>query len=202
MAARPTSAFRSLTSCLPSHRGARTARRTAISHVGQSQSAQSTGTTGLCPRIATLHTSTSTSTRDAGAAADASLFKVSPRDPPRDSPKGPAAFEGIEPVELAYDVVQPPKLKEGYEGQCMVICHGLLYVGLTHSGPRCCFSFDYKYQESSDGVADGSSGSKQNWRSLAKAFAQKLGMPIYTLVSLENPRARPCSPCSPRGCTM
>lgn len=28
-----------------------------------------------------------------------------------------------------------------------------------------------------------SSGSKQNWRSLAKMFAQRLGMPIYTLVS-------------------
>ena len=29
-----------------------------------------------------------------------------------------------------------------------------------------------------------SRGSKQNFRSLAKTFAQKLGMPVYTLVRL------------------
>lgn len=32
-------------------------------------------------------------------------------------------------------------------------------------------------------ICHGLFGSKQNWRSLAKAFAQKLGMNVYTLVS-------------------
>lgn len=36
------------------------------------------------------------------------------------------AFEGIEPVDLAHDLIQPPSIKKGAEGQCMVICHGLL----------------------------------------------------------------------------
>ena len=59
---------------------------------------------------------------------NAAVPKASPQDPPRNSPKGRAAFQGIEPVELAYDLVQPAKVKEGNEGQCLVICHGLLYV--------------------------------------------------------------------------
>jgi len=32
-------------------------------------------------------------------------------------------------------------------------------------------------------ICHGLFGSKQNWRSLAKAFAQRLGMNVYTLVS-------------------
>lgn len=70
--------------------------------------------------IANLHTSTQLATQSSPA--------VSSTEPPRDSPKGAAAFEGIDPVELAFDVVQPAKVKKGNEGQCLVICHGLLYV--------------------------------------------------------------------------
>lgn len=54
------------------------------------------------------------------------------------------------PVQLAYEVVEPPNPFSEAVGQSLVICHGLF-------------------------------GSKQNWRSLAKAFAVKLGMPVYTL---------------------
>ncbi|TXT07374.1 hypothetical protein VHUM_03094 [Vanrija humicola] len=39
-------------------------------------------------------------------------------------------------------------------------------------------------------IAHGLFGSKQNWRSLAKGFAQKLGMPVYT-VDLRNHGASP-----------
>lgn len=38
------------------------------------------------------------------------------------------------------------------------------------------------YVRLSTSLADMQSGSKQNWRSLAKAFAQKLGMPVYSIV--------------------
>lgn len=34
-------------------------------------------------------------------------------------------------------------------------------------------------------ICHGLFGSKQNWRSLAKAFAQKLGMNVYTIVRVD-----------------
>lgn len=74
------------------------------------------------------------------------------------------------PVQLAYDVVEPSNPFPEAVGQSLVICHGLLYVPY----PIPCseiLSWFCLY-----------SGSKQNWRSLAKAFAVKLGMPVYTLV--------------------
>lgn len=73
------------------------------------------------------------------------------------------------PVQLAYDVVEPSNPFPEAAGQSLVICHGLLYAEY----PITCSEY----------LTDlGHSGSKQNWRSLAKAFAAKLGMPVYTLV--------------------
>lgn len=73
------------------------------------------------------------------------------------------------PVQLAYEVVEPSNPFPKAAGQSLVICHGLLYVEYSIT--------------CSDYLTDfGHSGSKQNWRSLAKAFAAKLGMPVYTLV--------------------
>jgi hypothetical protein len=76
---------------------------------------------------ASLHTSA----RRYNVSTPTSTPKLPAQEPPRNTPKGPAAFAGIQPVELAYDVVQPVKIKQGNDGQCMVICHGLLYVRLS-----------------------------------------------------------------------
>jgi hypothetical protein len=73
----------------------------------------------------------------------------------------------VAPVKLAFDLALPPKDVTPSADQCLVVCHGLLYVPLalvSHESSR-----------------HDKSGSKQNWRSLAKMFAHQLQMKIYTL---------------------
>lgn len=88
--------------------------------------------------------------------------------------------------QLSFDTVHPSTPDKQLKGQSLVICHGLLYVSLillivflipkkkkkkelTHHVYVVCMARLY-------------SGSKQNWRSLSKTFAKRLGIPIYTLV--------------------
>lgn len=42
-------------------------------------------------------------------------------------------------------------------------------------------------------ICHGLFGSKQNWRSLSKRFAQELGMPVYCLVSTARRNAMVCN---------
>lgn len=61
------------------------------------------------------------------------------------------------PVDLAFDVIEP----KGSD--------------VKGSGDQCLV------------ICHGLFGSKQNWRSLSKRFAQELGMPVYCLVSVSEP---------------